>query len=205
LNKPTLATGQIITRRVAKVIDCRPIAGRSPAPHRQSINFLLCGLCDSAVKKTKVEVDYKPSSVPLPRSRCRKAKAMIIHLRIGIAPGLKRPTRGSGAGHPFRPPIWSCSGWGLPGYPGHPEYRWALTPPFHPYPFQMRNADCRFRSKIFSDSTPHSSPVTHHLRKGGIFSVALSFSSPRLGVTQHPALWSSDFPPVIPEVWRAII
>ena len=58
---------------------------------------------------------------------------MIIHLRIGIAPGLKRPTRGSGAGHLFRPPIWSCSGWGLPGYPGYPGYRWALTPPFHPY------------------------------------------------------------------------
>src|SRR4029450_228761 len=31
---------------------------------------------------------------------------------------------------------------------------------------------------------------------GGLLSVALSFGSPRLGVTQHPALWSSDFPPV---------
>jgi len=58
---------------------------------------------------------------------------MIIHLRIGIAPGLKRPTRGYRAGHPFHPPIWSCSRWGLPSYPGHPEYWWALTPPFHPY------------------------------------------------------------------------
>ena len=28
----------------------------------------------------------------------------------------------------------------------------------------------------------------------GLFSVALSVGSPRLGVTQHPALWSSDFP-----------
>ncbi len=77
----------------------------------------------------KVEVDHKPSSVPL-----RRAGAMIIPLRIGIAPGLKRPTRGSEAGHLHRPPIWSCSGWGLPGYPGYPGYRWALTPPFHPYP-----------------------------------------------------------------------
>ena len=30
---------------------------------------------------------------------------------------------------------------------------------------------------------------------GGVFSVALSLGSPPLGVTQHPALWSSDFPP----------
>ncbi len=31
--------------------------------------------------------------------------------------------------------------------------------------------------------------------RGGLLSVALSSSSPRLGVTQHPALWSPDFPP----------
>ena len=30
---------------------------------------------------------------------------------------------------------------------------------------------------------------------GGVLSVALSFGSPRLGVTQRPALWSPDFPP----------
>ena len=29
---------------------------------------------------------------------------------------------------------------------------------------------------------------------GGLLSVALSVGSPPLGVTQHPALWSSDFP-----------
>ena len=29
---------------------------------------------------------------------------------------------------------------------------------------------------------------------GGLFSVALSVGFPRLGVTQHPALWSPDFP-----------
>jgi hypothetical protein len=29
---------------------------------------------------------------------------------------------------------------------------------------------------------------------GGLFSVALSCGSPRLGVTQHPALWSPDVP-----------
>ena len=29
---------------------------------------------------------------------------------------------------------------------------------------------------------------------GGVFSVALSVGLPPLGVTQHPVLWSSDFP-----------
>jgi len=32
---------------------------------------------------------------------------------------------------------------------------------------------------------------------GGLLSVALAFRSPRLAVNQHPALWSSDFPPVV--------
>lgn len=31
-------------------------------------------------------------------------------------------------------------------------------------------------------------------RAGGLFSVALSRGSPRVGVTHHPALWSPDFP-----------
>ncbi len=50
-----------------------------------------------------------------------------------IAPFLKRPTRGRGE-QPLIPPIWSCSGWGLPSLSGRPDSWWALTPPFHPYP-----------------------------------------------------------------------
>ena len=46
-----------------------------------------------------------------------------------------------------------------------PGTRCALTAPFHPY---------RLR--------------------GGLFSVALSFRSPRPAVSRHPALWSPDFP-----------
>ena len=41
------------------------------------------------------------------------------------------------------------------------------------------------------------SPLPVRLRRaaiGGLFSVALSCGSPRLGVTQHPALWSPDVP-----------
>ena len=48
-----------------------------------------------------------------------------------------------------------------------PERWWALTPPFHPYRGCLR---------------------------GGLFSVALSRGSPRVGVANHPALWSPDFP-----------
>src|SRR6266581_593489 len=70
-----------------------------------------------------------------------------------------------------RSPIWPCSLRGLPSRPGHPGRWWALTPPFHPY------RDGRLAS-----------------RRGGLFSVALSFPSPGLGVTQRNALWSSDFP-----------
>ncbi len=31
------------------------------------------------------------------------------------------------------PPVWPCSGWGLPSRPGHPGRWCALTAPFHPY------------------------------------------------------------------------
>src|SRR5205823_5924913 len=47
-----------------------------------------------------------------------------------------------------------------------PGARWALTPPFHPYPWI----------------------------KGGLFSVARSVALRRPGVTWQSALWSSDFP-----------
>jgi len=38
------------------------------------------------------------------------------------------------------------------------------------------------------------SPLPRAFARGGLFSVALSLGSLPLGVTQHPALWSSDFP-----------
>lgn len=53
--------------------------------------------------------------------------------------------------------------------------RWcALTAPFHPYSRACSTAAERLTS--------------------GLISVALSLGSPPLGITQHPALWSSDFP-----------
>src|SRR5262249_45690010 len=65
-----------------------------------------------------------------------------------------------------RPPIWSCSERGLPGRP-------VTRPPVGSY--------------------PTISPLPAFA--GGVISVALSFGSPRLGITQRSALRSPDFPP----------
>ena len=51
-----------------------------------------------------------------------------------------------------------------------PATRWALTPPFHPYPPPLSGT------------------------AGGLLSVALSVAFRRPGVTWQSALWSSDFP-----------
>ena len=113
---------------------------------------------------------------------------MVIYL-VSLLParsnGLPRGT--NEAGH-FIPPYLAFLPVGFAMPLMSPSERWALTlsrylslfltrettPPFHPYSIKRRN---------------------------GIFSVALSFPSPGLRVTEHCALWSSDFPPVpsIPE------
>jgi len=74
------------------------------------------------------------------------------------------------AGGPPESHVWPCSGWGLPSRPGHPGRWCALTAPFHP-------RLCGPEPAI-----------------GSLLSVALSFGSPRLAVSQHPALWSPDLP-----------
>src|SRR5579863_352317 len=75
-----------------------------------------------------------------------------------------------GAGEQPMSHVWPCSGWGLPSRPSHPGRWCALTAPFHP-------CLCGLAPTI-----------------GGLLSVALSFGSPRLAVSQHPALWSPDLP-----------
>ena len=73
----------------------------------------------------------------------------------------------------IRSSIWSCSGWGLPCQPCH--------------------QDCgELLPRLFT-LTPYSG-FWAHLR-GGMFSVALSLGLPPVAVSDHPALWSSDFPP----------
>ena len=95
--------------------------------------------------------------------------------RPAVARRLMRPTREHKDGPPSGEPegsrrslSWSCTGWGLPCRRGHPQ-RGELLP------------------RHFNLTGP---------KAGGVFSVALSLGSPPLGITQHPALWSSDFPPV---------
>ena len=108
-------------------------------------------------------------SRPVRRVLSRRRSALGDHpSRPAVARRLQRPTREYGRDHPL--PARPCSGWGLPSRPGHPGRWCALTAPFHPYL-------CPFDAAI-----------------GGLFSVALSCGSPRLGVTQHPALWSPDVP-----------
>ena len=86
----------------------------------------------------------------------------------------KRPTRGLPRkgldGQPMSS-VWPCSKWGLPSRPGHPDRWCALTAPFHPCLCPAENRTI-----------------------GGLLSVALSFGSPRLAVSQHFALWSPDLP-----------
>jgi hypothetical protein len=82
---------------------------------------------------------------------------------------LELPTR-ERSGPLHSSPIRNCSGWGLAS-------RSVARPLVRSY-------------RTFSPL-----PVTTHARPiGGVVSVPLSVGLPRLGVSKHPALWSSDFP-----------
>src|SRR3989304_7076920 len=100
---------------------------------------------------------------------------MIISLGPRLPEASSDLTRGRWAGHPSlrrtgeRPPIWSCSGWGLPCPLGRPRGG-GLSP----------------RLVTLTPGELKS--------RGGVFSVALSVPSRSLRVTEHPALRSSDFP-----------
>src|SRR5882757_2500311 len=75
-----------------------------------------------------------------------------------VAGGLEQPTRSHRAGNAT--PVWSCFGWGLP---------------------------CPLCHQRGGALLPHRFTLTH-LAVGGLLSVALSCESPRLAVSQHPAL-----------------
>ena len=68
-----------------------------------------------------------------------------------------------------------------------PVARCALTAPFHPYR--------RKRQKVEKSKHVCSDVFSFRRLRGGVFSVALSLGSRRVGVTNHRALPSSDFPP----------
>ncbi len=90
--------------------------------------------------------------------------------RTGVADGLQRPTRELWAGRPQTLPYLALLRVGFTELP--------VSPP-----------------ELVSSYLTVSPLPPRRGRDGGLFSVALSLGSPPLGVTQHPALWSSDFPP----------
>ena len=83
----------------------------------------------------------------------------VSQILLTIAIYLSDLTRSSNDAGRVSPPIWSCSRWGFPCRSAYAVTRWALTPPFHPYPF------------------PEAVQ-----RTGGLFSVALSVHRPYAGV-----------------------
>ncbi len=88
--------------------------------------------------------------------------------RAPVTRGLQRPTRELRAGHPQTLPYLVLLQVGF------------SKPAMSPLPL------------VSSYLTFSPLPWTYH---GGLVSEALSLGLPPLGVTQHPALWSSDFPP----------
>jgi len=88
--------------------------------------------------------------------------------RTPVARGLQRPTRELRAGHPQTLPYLVLLQVGF------------SKPAMSPLPL------------VSSYLTFSPLPWTYH---GGLVSEALSLGLPPLGITQHPALWSSDFPP----------
>ena len=133
-------------------------------------------------------VDYKPGSVPLRRCRSsgedhssrRRVAATLKHSHPGTASCLRRSFERAALDST---PIRACSGKGLPRRRSPGCRAWALTPRFQPY----RASALRSPRRPF--------PCGGTALFGGVISVALSLGSPRVGVTDFPALWSPDFPP----------
>jgi hypothetical protein len=142
-------------------------------PHRFT---LTCAVLRGARPSAVCSLWHFPAGHPdwaLPSTLPCGVRTFLGRVTVAGLPGghpSMRPTWGHWAGRPSH--AWPCSGWGLPSRPGHPGRWCALTAPFHP---------CL--------CLPVARPAI-----GGLFSVALSCGSPRLAVSQHPALWSPDLP-----------
>ena len=128
---------------------------------------------------------YKPSSVPAGRFTSTTNRGLLpVPPTVVIYLGLTSPS--SSCGQPedgpgaHGPPIRPCSRWGLPDAPVTRGIRELL-----PHDFTLIPIRLRFGSRV-PDRVGTS---------GRYVSVALSVGLPLLGVTQHPARWSSDFPP----------
>ena len=115
-----------------------------------------------------------------------------------VACRLKRPTREQREPR-YRPPIWSCSGWGLPcrfccqkrggllpdslATANAPCGTHTVSPSPDPTSFSLQERDfAALRSQSWASAI------------GSLFSVTLSIASRRPAVSRHPALRSPDFP-----------
>ena len=117
-----------------------------------------------------------------------------------IAHGLKQPTR-ERRGPRHRPPIWSCTGWGLPPPDvtagGVRSYRRRASPRrpdilrcpalFHPCPESVE-------ALPFVRRTCRASRMRPAADSWRYLSVALSVALRRPAVSRHPALRCPDFP-----------
>ena len=139
-------------------------------PHRSGGGLPFCSLADRGRTSRRVSrilsCDTEVPSGDHPSGHTVAGYLEQSTRRLGRAAleHLRSRTRGPG-GH--RCGLRPCSGRGLPSRPGHPGRWCALTAPFHPH---------------------------RRLSVGGLFSVALSRESPRVAVSNRPALWSPDFP-----------
>jgi len=113
----------------------------------------------------------KPGSVPCRRFRTPRWEPFLWGMRCRIPQARTREHRASSPSSFLSLPCFSCSGWGLPtaASPQQPVSSYLTLSPL------PRNGRSR--------------------KQGGILSVALSLGSPPVGVTDHPALRSPDFPP----------
>jgi hypothetical protein len=143
----------------------------------------------SSEGKQRAGVSSKPNSVPRgdhsPRGGDHSSGPP-------IAERLKRPTREVLADHHFQAREGDLRGEMFP--------RRSPTSHLNPPLFGLAPGGV-YRATPVTRGTgellPHLFTLTSHRSVGGGFlSVALSFGSPRVAVSDHPALWSSDFPPL---------
>ena len=109
-----------------------PLDDRSRNGPGNSAHYLLTGgPTENCFRRSKgIKVVSRPVRRILSRRLAAPEAAIPLGRRLpagssGLPGGLGR------AGSP--PPVWPCSGWGLPSRPGHPGRWCALTAPLHPY------------------------------------------------------------------------
>lgn len=129
---------------------------------------------------------YKPGSVPLPEGRAvtiylaqppAVKPAEVRFWRSGVTAAVKQPTRGR-AGR-LSPPIWPCSRWGLAAA-ASPQSAGRSYRPISPLSRFWSNGPASGRYVSVPLSVPDVGPKNRNRD---------------LGVTQHPAQRSPDFPP----------